>query len=153
MRSNPAAGRAACEEIARTCALFNLRKVSRAVSQIYEGLIGPSGITGPQFSALVAMSTRDEWTLTRLAEALTVDRTTMTRNLALMEKEGLVAIAAGPDRRERVISVTPKGRDSLARALPLWRRAQGRLARALGAQRLRRLVKILASASESLAGE
>jgi DNA-binding MarR family transcriptional regulator len=137
-------------EIASTCALLNLRKASRAVAQVYERIMSRSGLTGPQFGALVAMSLKNEWTLTPLANALTIDRTTLTRNLALMEREGLIGIEVGADRRERVIRLTEKGERLLAKAIPLWRSAQNHVAAVLGKERLGNLVEELKQVSSAL---
>jgi DNA-binding MarR family transcriptional regulator len=138
------------EEIASTCALLNLRKAARATAQIYERIMSRCGLTGPQFGALVAMSLKREWTLTPLAEALTIDRTTLTRNLALMEKQGLIQIGVGADRRERVITLTEQGQTILSRAIPLWRSAQDQVAAILGKERLGKLVEELKQVSSAL---
>jgi DNA-binding MarR family transcriptional regulator len=68
-----------------------------------------------------------------------------------MEKKGLIKVEMGPDRRERVISLTPKGREILSTAIPLWRKAQELISTILGGHRLSRLVDELKSVSESLA--
>jgi DNA-binding MarR family transcriptional regulator len=145
--------RSACQEVAETCALFNLRRASRTITQLYESLMARSGLTGPQFGVLVALSLKEEWTLTALAGALLVDRTTLTRNLSLMAKAGLVKVKTGPDRRERRITMTSGGQSSLARALPLWKEAQGSVAEVLGKERLDRLVAELKTVSALLAGQ
>jgi DNA-binding MarR family transcriptional regulator len=145
--------RSACEEVAQTCALFNLRKASRTITARYESLMARSGLTGPQFGVLVALFLKEEWTLTALAGALLVDRTTLTRNLSLMEKAGLVRVKTGPDRRERRITMTSAGQGALTRALPLWKKAQESVAEVLGKERLARLVGELKSVSALLAQE
>jgi DNA-binding MarR family transcriptional regulator len=143
--------RSACHEVAETCALFNLRRASRTITQLYESLMARSGLTGPQFGVLVALSLKEEWTLTALAGALLVDRTTLTRNLSLMEKAGLVKVKSGPDRRERRITMSSAGQGSLARAIPLWKKAQESVADVVGKERLSRLVSELKTVSALLA--
>jgi DNA-binding MarR family transcriptional regulator len=140
--------RSACEEVRESCALFTLRKASRIITQHYEKLMAKSGLTGPQFGVLVALSFDKEWTLTALAGALMLDRTTLTRNLGLLEKAGRVKVAIGPDRRERRITLTPAGRESLRKALPLWKEAQENVAGLLGRERLGRLVSELKAVSD-----
>ena len=61
-----------------------------------------------------------------------MDQTTLTRNLKLLENKGLIAIAAGTDRRTRVVMVTEAGRRALATALPLWREVRARVIARLG---------------------
>lgn len=59
---------------------------------------------------------------TDLAQQLVMDRTTLTRNLTLLEHRGLVAIAMGDDQRTRLVTLTNQGREALMKALLLWNR-------------------------------
>jgi DNA-binding MarR family transcriptional regulator len=122
-------------EVARECTLNGVRQASRAVTQIYDAALAPIGLTGNQFSLLTAISMMGEPTITRLGEGLVTDRTTLTRNLAPLERAGLVRIRTGADRRSRVVTMTPRGSERAARAYPLWKRAQAQVIRALGKPR------------------
>jgi DNA-binding MarR family transcriptional regulator len=62
--------------------------------------------------------------MSALAGRLRLERTTLTRNLQLLEKKGLVAVAGDDDRRVRRIAVTRKGEAAASAALPAWKRAQ-----------------------------
>ncbi len=84
-------------------------------------------------------------TVTRLARATVTDRTTLTRNLNLLAKRGLIRLQAGTDRREREVLLTDRGRDVLAGAYPRWKEAQARIARRFGQERLQRLLSDLAA--------
>jgi DNA-binding MarR family transcriptional regulator len=126
-------------DAARDCACFNLRKAARAVTQIYEAALAPTGIHATQFSVLVALAVADGAPLSRVADGLVMDRTTLTRNLRPLERRGWVRIEAGEDRRERNLSLTRSGRAALERALPLWQQAQARLHEQLGDARWTRL--------------
>ena len=115
-------------DAARNCACFNLRKAARAVTQLYEAALAPSGIHATQFSVLTALALVDSAPLSRVADGLVMDRTTLTRNLRPLVRRGWVRIEAGDeDRRERYLSLTRSGRAALDRALPLWQQAQARL--------------------------
>lgn len=127
-----------------SCACFNLRKAARAVTQFYDEVLRPAGIRTTQFSLLVAASMAGSPTVTRLAEIAVMDRTTLTRNLEVLKKQGLIDIAAGDDRRTRVVKVTQAGRDALKAALPLWEQAQSRVVKALGESRWQSLQANLA---------
>lgn len=117
------------------CACFNLRKAARAVTQLYDEVLRPAGIRTTQFSLLVATSMAGSPTVTRLAEIAVMDRTTLTRNLEVLKKQGMIEIGAGDDRRTRVVNVTQVGRDALKAALPLWEQAQSRIVKGLGESR------------------
>jgi len=119
-------------EIAETCACLNVRKAARAITQLYDEVLQPSGLRVTQFTLLVSIALAGEAPVTRLANALVMDRTTLTRNLALLEHHGLVAIAPGTDQRTRMVTLTNQGREALAKALPLWEKAQKRVVSGLG---------------------
>jgi DNA-binding MarR family transcriptional regulator len=76
-------------------------------------------------------------TLTRLADATVTDRTTLTRNLRVLEKQGLIRVRPGDDRREREVTLTARGQTALVRGLPLWQEAQARVIQGLGEERWR----------------
>jgi len=71
--------------------------------------------------------------MTQLADLMYLDRTTLTRNLQVLEREGLVAIVSGTDKRVREIALTDKGREIFEQAVPLWEQAETALAERLGA--------------------
>ncbi len=89
-------------------------------------------------------------TLTRLANATVTDRTTLTRNLKLLEEQGLIRIDAGDDRREREISITREGADAVRRAHPLWQKAQAQVMHGLGPKRLKAMQDELAATTALL---
>jgi DNA-binding MarR family transcriptional regulator len=121
--------------VAQSCACFNLRKAARAVTQMYEAALEPSGIRATQLSVLVALSLTERAPLSRVADALLMDRTTLTRNLRPLERRGWVRTERGPDRRERYLVLAATGRAALDRALPLWEKAQGRIVEQIGRAR------------------
>ncbi len=126
------------------CACFNTRKAARAVTRFYDDMVAPSGLKATQLTMLGAISISGPTRMSELAEMLALDKTTVTRNLKLLEAGGLIAIAAGADRRVRVVALTGAGTDALEHALPRWREAQRRIVEHLGEARWRRLVADLA---------
>lgn len=117
------------------CACFNLRKAARAVTQYYGEALKPSGLRATQFTLLVAIYNAGPITINRLAERLIMDRTTLTRNLRPLEKQGLIESASGEDRRTRAVTLTDRGREVLSQALPLWEQAQRQIVELLGRER------------------
>jgi DNA-binding MarR family transcriptional regulator len=122
-----APGRAELAEVAADCACKSLRRAARAVTQRYDETLRPSGLRVTQFTLLVAVAVSEPVPITRLADTLTLDRTTLARDLRPLTERGLVEVAAGDDRRMRVVRLTGQGRDAIARAYPLWKQAQARL--------------------------
>jgi DNA-binding transcriptional ArsR family regulator len=82
-----------CWEVARTCVAGNLRRVSRAAAKVYDDALRPSGLRGTQFNLMTAIILMGPVTISKLAEGLVMDRTTLTRNLGPLQKQGLVDIS------------------------------------------------------------
>src|SRR2546426_5612305 len=127
-------------EIEATCACSNVRKAARAVTQLYDEVLQPTGLRSTQFNLLVAVALAGEAPVTRLAEALVMDRTTLARNLKPLESQGLLTIDAGTDRRRHLVRLTERGRQALATALPYWEQAQKQGVRGLGQEQWQALV-------------
>ena len=130
------------------CACFNVRRAGRQLTQQYDEALRPVGLRGTQFSLLAVLEARGGLSIGSLAQAMGMDRTTLTRNLRLLERDGLVASVAGNDRRYREIHLTGPGREKVAAALPLWHSAQERAVERLGPERFAALLAEL----EILAG-
>jgi DNA-binding MarR family transcriptional regulator len=131
---------ATCKEIGRTCACFKVRKAARAITKLYEEVLRPSGLRSTQFSLLMAVRVMGPVTVVKLAQATVMDRTTLTRNLQILEKRRLIEIKPGEDRREREVTLTALGMDVLAQAIPLWEAAQERVRQGLGEEKMHNLL-------------
>lgn len=118
------------------CLCFNVRKTSRIVTQIYDEIMSDTGLRGTQFTIVTMVAFHDAITISKLAEALVMDRTTLTRNLKPLQKQNLIEIVAGEDRRTKAVKLTPLGIKTLKQALPLWRKAQKRVKDLFGAERM-----------------
>lgn len=122
------------------CACANLRRASRAVSQLYDELLRATGLTVAQFTLLQVLSEAGTVTQGGLGRALVLDSTTLTRTLQPLEKKGWIRRRPGKDRRERQIALTRAGRAQFQRTLPAWNRAQGIVLARLGRRRWRGLM-------------
>jgi DNA-binding MarR family transcriptional regulator len=125
---------------AQMCACGNLRRASRAITQRYDAILAPSGLTTPQFGLLAHLARLGPITLGNLAQRMGMDRTTLTRDLTPLVREGYVVIEAGEDRRTRVARLTPAGEAALNRARPLWQEAQRQIITAFGQERFTSLI-------------
>jgi len=119
-------------EIGKSCACFNMRRAARLVTQRFDRAFRDSNLTANQFSVLMASYSQEDILLTRLAKILGMERTTLSRNLSILERRKMVSIAMGADRRERRIAITKKGITLLERTLPLWQRAQNEVVDLVG---------------------
>lgn len=125
------------------CPCLNLRMAARAVTQMYDQVLRPSGLKATQFSVLAAVAVNGPASMTAIARALVMDRTTLTRNLKPLIDRGLVAAAAAGDKRQRTIAATPKGSAALAQALTLWKSARDQIVDGVGAARWQGVMGLL----------
>ncbi len=113
------------EQMTAQCFCLNTQRTARAVARLYDATMRPVGLTSGQFSILAALNQQKPVSIGALADGLGPERTTLTRNLAPLEAAGLIQSEADDgDRRVRRLSLTVLGRERLALAMPLWRRAQ-----------------------------
>ncbi len=123
---------------------LHIRRASRILTNVYDTAFRPIGLEGNQFTLLVAIHLFESVPITRLAQELFTDQTTMTRNVKLLEKQGLVAIAPGTDRRIKLVSLTTEGQTVLKQALPIWEQVQAELTQYFGKQKWQTLLSLLA---------
>ena len=115
-----------------SCGSFNLRRTARAVTRFYDLAFQDCRIRSTQFTILVSIAKKKPISIGALADLLVIDRTTLTRSLRLLKKEGLVAVSERSTMRQRFLTLTPQGEQMLERSLPYWRKAQERFVQALG---------------------
>ena len=134
------------------CVCNALRMASRAVTQLYDDVLRPSGLRVTQFSILATLAGEGEANLRQLETALAIDQTTLTRSLNVLERDRLIERAPHPDARIKAMRLTAKGRRMLNVARPLWAKAQETVLRELGptawADAERRLTRLLHVAVE-----
>lgn len=143
----PSDSRAQMRDLSQ-CTCFNLRKAARSVTQMFGTFMHSTGLGPTQFSVLSVLAQGD-FSITRLAEVMVMDRTTLTRNLRPLEKQGLIRIVPGEDRRTRIVSMTRPGRTAFEKALPLWRQAQDEIIERLGRKRWAGLLSHLSATVEA----
>ena len=119
--------------IAATCAGFNLRRASRAVTQHFDRALAPVGLRSTQFTILGALAWAGSVSTNQLAQGLVMDRTTLTRNLKLLREAGLIEARPSVVGRQIQFGLTDVGREQLAQAIPHWRVAQDGIVEAFGA--------------------
>ncbi|MDG9883062.1 winged helix-turn-helix transcriptional regulator [Pseudomonas putida CSV86] len=125
------------------CICTHLRRAARGVSRHYDEALEGFGINVAQFSLLRHLQRLDKPSISTLAEAMGLDRSTLGRNLKVLESEGLVALAEGSDLRNRVVLLTAEGTERLRSAEPAWEKAQEGLVQTLGTDQRDELIRLL----------
>jgi DNA-binding MarR family transcriptional regulator len=115
------------------CICTTLRQATRNVTQLYDDALRPSGLRTTQLNTLNAIGEEGEATVTKLTELLLIDQTTLTRNLAVLERDGLIKQVQKPDGRLKSVRLTKKGEQALQAALPLWAEIQEKVTKAISA--------------------
>jgi DNA-binding MarR family transcriptional regulator len=132
------------------CVCFNLRWVTRAVTQFFDAEMRRHGIRPTQGTILLALNAKESWTMADLSDWLGMDRTTLVRNLRPLQRDGFVQ-ADGGGRGGRVeLSITAKGRKKIEEAMPAWRSAQGAVVKTLGEKRWSAILSDLETAALTL---
>jgi DNA-binding MarR family transcriptional regulator len=140
-----------CMQVRTMCACNGLRRVTRGVTQHYDAVVADSGLKVTQLPILVALGSAGDLPVTVLAAAVALDRTTLTRNLRVLEEHGFVrTYAHEEDARMRVVSLTPEGSAVLGAALERWETVQDEVQERFGSERLRALLGELAALSAAL---
>jgi DNA-binding MarR family transcriptional regulator len=114
----------AVDVICRECLATRMRSLNRVVSGVYDRAFRPIGLTASQVSILVVLAATDGAKPAEVCLALQIDKSTLSRNIQLMQRQGWVQTAATKDARSHLLEVTEVGRGLIEQALPLWRGAQ-----------------------------
>jgi DNA-binding MarR family transcriptional regulator len=130
----------------------NLRRASRALTQLYEDALRPQGLRATQFTILQALSLAGQVTQGVLGQILAMDSTTLTRTLDIMERRDWIAKRRGKDRREWQIRLSKGGEAQLQRALPAWRSVQHRVHTQLGNEVWETLFNVTNKVARALTG-
>ena len=124
------------------CLNSNLRKASRVILSLYMNEMRESGLQGTQFTLLSTIAGMQRATVGDLARFMLMDQTTVTRNVKVLQKSGLVDVIPGEDRRTRLVGLTPQGYAAVENTKPMWETAQSNLWEQLGDEKARQLLEI-----------
>jgi DNA-binding MarR family transcriptional regulator len=136
-------------EMARTCACFNFRKVSRSVTQLFDQILAPTGLRSTQLVILITGQLLGPSSIARLARELVMDRSTLTRNLKPLMTMGFMQFSQGGGGKQKSVEITVEGQAALLRSAPYWERAQSHLLAKVGVDNWNRIVADMAAIVEA----
>ena len=122
----------AADLISSECIAVRLRMLNRVVSNIYDEALRPLGLKVGQVNILVVVKTRGPISPGQVATVLQMDKSTLSRNLAPLQRQGWIDTRPGEDARSHELVVTKKGTRLIEKTLPLWRASQRRVRALLG---------------------
>ena len=115
------------------------------MTALYDEALAVTGINVAQFSLMRNIASKAPVSLTELGRMTELDRSTVGRNVRVLERMGFVVMSSGADHREQTLDLTEQGRQVLVEARPLWKDAQYKIEARLGADGPARLPVLLQS--------
>jgi DNA-binding MarR family transcriptional regulator len=112
------------DTVPRPCACTSVRRTARILARTYDAAIAASGMNITQLAVMRAVLRHPHEPLSRVADDLSMDRTSLYRALGALQKQNWVRLNDGTDSRSRSASVTKKGQAVLAKADPGWSSTQ-----------------------------
>ncbi len=131
-----------------SCASFNFRRAARAMTALFDRALKDSGIRSTQFTILTAVAKNQPVSVGKISEILVIDATTLTRNVNLLRKQGMLTVSPRGAMRRRFLHLTVAGEKALAMAVPLWRKIQQRFVDQIGEDQWKALRSELESLSK-----
>jgi len=125
------------------CNCLNLRRASQAITHVYDELLKPCGLRVNQFSLLAHIKGLEPVSVSDLALAMRLDRTTLVRNLRSLEEQGFIEDIAATGARSRQLKLTEKGLKLTLEAEAVWSEAQNSLVNYLGKEKVATLTELL----------
>lgn len=136
--------------VMENCVCFNLRRVTRKVTQFYDAEMRRHGIRPTQGTILTSLNAKESWNMAELSAWLGMDRTTLVRNLRPLQRDGLVEAGGGGRGRLVELTITPKGRKQIEKLMPAWKSAQCAVVKTLGEKRWAAILSDLETAALAL---
>jgi len=128
------------------CYCSSIRTATRKMTALYDHLLEPVGVNLAQFSMMRRISRAQPVSLTELGRLCELERSTVGRNVKVLERMGLTVTDQGNDQREAVVSLSREGWRVLTDGAVLWDQAQARIETLIGrdvAEGLTRLADVL----------
>src|ERR1700751_2797336 len=132
------------------CTCFNLRRVTRVITQSFDAELRKYGIRVRQTPILSALNARSGWSMAELSDWLGMERTTLVRNLRPLQRDGFVNAVGGGRGNPVELTITTKGRKQIEKLTPAWKSAQRAVVKTLGEKRWSAILSDLETAALAL---
>ena len=136
------------KQIFENCSCMHIRKTARQVTQFYDAMLEPVGITSTQLTLLVTIFLCQSRTQKEIGEALAMSASSLTRTLKPLLDHDLIEVEISDNKRAKQLSLTERGAQTLRLATPLWEQAQEVLVAKIGESDWQDLIEKLANVSQ-----
>ena len=134
--------RSEATELNRACLADKVRLINRAITSVYDDALKPLGITTSQMNILVVVAKYGEAAPRQVGDWLHLEKSTLSRNVKLLEKSGWLESIPGENARSHLLRVTAKGAEILDKGLPPWQSAQEKARKLLGSTGAKEVMRI-----------
>ncbi len=132
------------------CTFSTVRKASRSLGRYFEDALQDTGVTIVQFSILRDLNREGPTPLSRLADGLCIERTSLYRTIQPLESRGAIVMRQGHNRKIKIAELTKSGQELLQSVEPFWAAAQENVVSALGAENWQHLSQFLLQIPEEI---
>jgi len=122
----------AAKTIAADCLAARVRLINRTITAIYDDALRPLGLTAGQLNILVIIANRGPISPGEIAQRLNMEKSTVSRNLARMRKNGWITVTAAASGHKQRLTLNGRGTALLESSVPAWENAQTRTRAVLG---------------------
>ena len=132
------------------CACLHVRRADRLLSQLYDCYLRPAGIRSTQYGLLKHVAELPEPFISDIGRILSMDQTTVTRNIEKLGKMGLVTSTPHPDDpRKKMVKLSEAGQAKIEEARPMWEKAQQHIRSRMSENDYAELLRLLGKLSRA----
>jgi DNA-binding MarR family transcriptional regulator len=121
------------------CYCAAIRAAARKTTALYDESLAPAGLNLAQYSLMRRIEHAEPISLTELARVAELDRSTVGRNVRVLERLEFARLESAEDQREAAVRLTAAGIEALRRGEPFWNEAQRRVEATLGVEHAKQL--------------
>ena len=136
--------------LSRECLSNNINRTARIITRVYDEKSRPHGYRSTQVQTLYRIAYWEPVSISTLAEKADTDRTTVIRNCRVLEKDGLISIKTGKDKRYRLVELTGKGWQIVNKSYSVWLEQKAEIEKKIGREEIMKLVELLRFAGKML---
>ena len=125
------------------------RQAARVLTQLYDSRLREAGIEAPQFGLLTTLESHGACSQIDLGRRYAFDKTTVSRNLKLLQQKGWIESRLSSDKRERQFILTEAGSEMMKAAKPRWKRVQDELRKAVTEQQWEAMFDVLSTITKA----